>query len=246
MKFLKPFWRYYGGKFRAAPRYPKPTESTIIEPFAGAAGYSLRYYQRNVILVETYSTIAEMWRYLIAVSPDEIRRVPFVDHVDDLPSWVPAGARYLVGFSMNSASVAPCRQLSSGKIKLRQMGRNFEGWGEGMRERVATQVDMIRHWKIIEGDYTQAPPVSATWFVDPPYSGAAGRHYKHASVDYPHLGRWCRERAGQVIVCENDGADWLPFEPFGVFKAGVTRKGIGDKGSREAMWYRDSAAAKAA
>jgi len=39
---LRPFWRYYGGKFRAAPRYPTPTHKTIVEPFAGAAGYSLR------------------------------------------------------------------------------------------------------------------------------------------------------------------------------------------------------------
>lgn len=41
-KALKPFWRYYGGKYRAAPRYPVPLHRTIVEPFAGAAGYSLR------------------------------------------------------------------------------------------------------------------------------------------------------------------------------------------------------------
>jgi hypothetical protein len=32
---LRPFWRYYGGKWRAAPRYPAPRYDTIIEPFAG-------------------------------------------------------------------------------------------------------------------------------------------------------------------------------------------------------------------
>ena len=39
---LKPFWRYYGGKYRAAPAYPPPRLGTIVEPFAGSAGYSLR------------------------------------------------------------------------------------------------------------------------------------------------------------------------------------------------------------
>jgi len=40
---LRPFWRYYGGKWRAAPRYPAPRHDLIIEPFAGAAGYAMRY-----------------------------------------------------------------------------------------------------------------------------------------------------------------------------------------------------------
>lgn len=233
IKFLKPFWNYYGGKFRDAPRYPAPVESTIVEPFAGAAGYGLRHYQRNVILVEKYPVIAEMWRYLIAVSAAEVRRIPLVDSVNDLPSWVPAGARYLIGFCMNDACTEPRTSLSAGRIKLRQMGRKFQGWGEGRRERVASQVDKIRHWKIVEGDYTQAPDVRATWFIDPPYSGPAGRYYKHREVDYEALGEWCHTRNSHVIVCENEGADWLPFQPFSVF-----RQSVNGGRSREMAWER--------
>lgn len=69
---LKPFWRYYGGKWRAAPRYPKPEFSRIVEPFAGAAGYSMRYPSRQVILVEKHPIIAEIWRWLIAARESEI------------------------------------------------------------------------------------------------------------------------------------------------------------------------------
>jgi len=229
---LKPFWRYFGGKFRAASRYPKPLHRTIVEPFAGAAGYSLRYPDLNVILVERYAVVAEMWRYLIAVKPDEVRRIPCVEHVDDLPSWVPPGGRWLVGFTMNAATDYPCKRLSAGRIKLRSMGRIFEGWSEAQRERVASQVESIRHWRIIEGEYTDAPSVEATWFVDPPYVNMT-RTYKHGNdtIDYRALGAWCRVRHGQTIVCENEGANWLPFRTFATLKPGVN-----GHGSREVIW----------
>ena len=222
---LKPFWRYYGGKWRAAPRYPAPLYDTIVEPFAGAAGYSLRYPDRKVVLVERYAIVAEIWRYLIGVSAAEVRRIPLVEAVADLPPWVPQGGRYLVGFAMNAAVVSPRATLSSGRKRLRSMGCIFEGWSEAQRERVATQVDRIRHWRIIEGDYSAAPDTTASWFIDPPYNNKAGSYYVHAAIDYRALGGWCLDRSGQVIVCENEGATWLPFKPFATFKAGLNGSG---------------------
>ena len=40
--------------------------------------------------------------------------------------------------------------------------------------------------------------------------------YKETSknIDFEHLGNWCKERLGEVIVCESDNANWLPFETF--------------------------------
>jgi len=231
---LKPFWRYYGGKWRAAPRYPAPLHGTIVEPFAGAAGYAMRYPDRRVVLVEKYAVVAEMWRYLIGVTEAEVRRIPLVEAVADLPAWVPAGGRYLVGFTMNAAVTSPRRVLSAGSKRLREMGRTFEGWSENQRERVASQVSQIRHWKIIEGDYTAAPDApAATWFVDPPYNNAAGAHYIHSALDYRALASWCLTRPGQLIVCENEGANWLPFQPLATFKAGVN-----GKGSHEVIYHR--------
>lgn len=231
---LRPFWRYYGGKWRAAPRYPRPSFSRLVEPFAGAAGYALRYPDLEVTLIEKYPVVAEIWRYLIGVSSAEVLRIPCVDSVDDLPAWVPQGARWLVGFAMNAANASPCRNISSGRLKLRSLGRRFEGWSEAQRERVAHQVDRIRHWRIVEGDFTQAPDIEATWFVDPPYRGRAGSYYVHHALDYSALGAWCRARRGQVLVCENAGADWLPFQPFARLKAGVN-----GNGSDEVLWERE-------
>jgi hypothetical protein len=230
---LRPFWRYYGGKWRAARRgvYPAPRFRTIIEPFAGAAGYSLRYGRGcDVILIEKYPTVAAMWRYLITADPDEIRAIPCVDNVDNLPLWVPQAARWLVGFSMNSAASTPRRSLSAGRRMLRARHRQFEGWTEAMRERVALQVQVIRHWQIIEGDYSLAPDVEATWFIDPPYQGA-GRHYVHGDrgIDYAKLAMWCRARRGQPIVCEQSGATWLPFRQVAMARS---MRGA----SAETMW----------
>jgi hypothetical protein len=131
---------------------------------------------------------------------------------------------------VTTATTSPRKSLSAGCVKLRAMGRRFQGWCPAQRERVASQLHLIRHWQIIEGDYTAAPHVTATWFVDPPYV-AMGHHYIHSQVDYSALGTWCRERGGQVIVCEASGADWLPFRPFWVVKAGPAR-GM----SQEAIW----------
>jgi hypothetical protein len=88
-----PFFTYFGGKFRSAPYYPCATYRTIIEPFAKSAGYSMRYNDRNIILVEKYHVLAEMWRFLIGAKPEDILRIPTVEHVDDLPKDTPEGAR---------------------------------------------------------------------------------------------------------------------------------------------------------
>lgn len=236
MASLRPFWKYYGGKWRAAPKYPSPMFQTIVEPFAGAAGYSLRYPHLRVILIEKYAVIAEMWRYLIGVSESEFRLIPTVDAVADLPVWVPAGGRALVGFAMNTASTRPCRVLSSGQRQSREAGRRMAGWSEFRRDVLAAQLQYIRHWRIIEGDFSDAPDQPATYFVDPPYVGM-GFPYAHSEIDYESLAGWCRSRKGQVLVCENDGADWLPFQPFAVFKQGTSGNGAGAAaGSKEVLW----------
>jgi 16S rRNA G966 N2-methylase RsmD len=110
-------------------------------------------------------------------------------------------------------------------------------WGERVRETIAAQVEKIRHWQLIEGDYSQCVlDGPATWFIDPPYQ-LAGKHYRHGSsdIDFAALAAWCRTREGQVIVCENEGADWLPFEPLDAVK--TTRAG---RRSREVVWLFES------
>ncbi len=225
----RPMMNYYGGKWRAAPRYPKPEHDTIVEPFAGGAGYSLRYPDRNVVLVERDPEVAATWRYLIGVSPEEIRGLPLLEpgqHIDDFFPALTKDQRRLVGWWLSSGISAPRRTLTN-SVATRNGKSN---WRAVIRERIATQVGRIRHWRIIEGDYTSAPDIDATWFVDPPYIDK-GKHYRFGSddIDYAALGEWCQGLRGQVMVCENEGADWLPFRAFGGIKS---LRGV----SKEVVW----------
>jgi len=213
---LKPFFLYFGAKWRGAPHYPVPDHDTIVEPFAGAAGYATRFPDRQVILVDRFPAIVKTWEYMIQTPESEILALPDVvagTTVDDYD--LPEGARCLIGWWLNHGSSSPRKSMSSWG---RQCPDSF--WGQMIRERIARQLHAIRHWKVIQGDYSDAPDVNATWCIDPPYQDA-GRNYKFGSstLDYQELGEWCRTRRGQVIVCENEGAHWLPFSPLFLAKS---------------------------
>jgi hypothetical protein len=107
-------------------------------------------------------------------------------------------------------------------------------WGAEVRDRIASQQPAVRHWRVMQASYADIPNGEVTWFVDPPYSTPAGRHYPLHDVDYGALGAWCSERKGQVIACEQEGADWLPFRHFRDIKANESSRG--GKVSREVVW----------
>jgi hypothetical protein len=147
-------------------------------------------------------------------------------------------ANYLIGWAMNAAAAAPCHSPSKWmRTQMEQGDVSAQFWGEAKRERIAQNVERIRHWRLIEGDYTDAPDVLATWYVDPPYA-EAGKHYSTRFSDYEGLAAWCRERKGQTMVCENVGATWLPFRPYINIKANEGKHG--GKVSREAIWEQNT------
>ena len=229
---IRPFFGYYGGKWRDAPKhYPAPEHPVIVEPFAGSAGYALRYPDRKVVLCERDPVLASVWRYLLRVSPQEILAIPDLPEdgsVNDLA--IPQEARWLVGFWLNRATTSPRRTPSRW---MRDHIRPGCFWGDRVRCTIASQLGAIRHWVLHEGDYADCNiSGSGTWFIDPPYQ-RAGRHYRFGpdQIDYKELAAWCLSRPGQVIVCENHGADWLPFQSLSEVK--TTRAG---RRSREVVW----------
>jgi hypothetical protein len=235
---VNPFFSYFGGKHALAKRYPKPLHRTIVEPFAGSAGYSTRHWPAQVVLIEKSPRIAAIWRYLIAATPREILALPDVaegQRVEELT--VCDEARWLIGLNIQFALGRPPSCSST-------LGHD---WGRARRARIAAQLARIRHWTVIEGDYSQAPDIEATWFIDPPYEPylvEGGRLLRlnqydtecnAKQINFTKLGAWCRSRRGQVMVCEGPGARWLPFRPF-LEISGAHRE------STEVIWTNDAEA----
>ena len=227
---IRPFFSFYGGKWRDTPKcYPPPLFDTIREPFAGSAGYSLRFPDRRVELSDVDPVIVGVWDYLIKASELELRVLPDVPiggTVDELE--VCQEARWLIGFWLNKGASRPRKSPSSW---MRSGVRPGSFWGPRVRDTIASQVRHIRHWKVRECSYDDLDDATSTWFIDPPYQ-RAGKHYVYGSrgIDYRALGEWCMSRKGQIVVCENDGATWLPFEPIACVKTSRANR------SNEAIW----------
>ncbi len=231
---LRPFWTFFGGKWRLAPHYPKPLHDIIIEPFAGAAGYSLRYAERHVILIEKDPLIAGIWGWLTSTNADEVNalpRLPASGRLDDV-EWPCKEARNLAGFWITRGAAHPNASASAWMRDPRYIQWS---WGKMAIKRIASQVDRIKHWIIVQEDYSVWPNMTATWFIDPPYI-RAGTRYRYGSqkLNFSELSVYCQSRKGQVLVCEQEGADWLPFQSFRLSKANESVNG--GKISAEVLW----------
>lgn len=235
-KRLRPFFSFYGSKFRLAAKYPAPKYDTIIEPFAGSAQYATLYPHKKVRLIEKDPVIVAVWRYLICVPQNELMRLPMLlpgQTIDELD--ICQEAKYLIGFWCNRASAQPHNAPSRWMLNPHTRGNC---WDEVSRERISSQLPYIRHWTIDEGDYFEADNQHrATWFIDPPYQ-TTGRHYRFSEIDYNHLSAFCQSRYGQTIVCELSNATWLPFQPLSNIT--VARGRYGTKVNREGVWVNEN------
>jgi site-specific DNA-adenine methylase len=234
---MRPMFSYMGAKWRIAKKYGAPVTRLVIEPFAGSACYSLYWNAPKVLLYDLNPVIDGIWKYLIKAKESEINKLPIdFQNVDDLK--IPQEAKWLIGFWITKGNVCPSKTRSAWARQYRNSG-DCKVWGEAARSRIAQQVRNIRDWKSFCADYRECPDVDADWFIDPPYI-IAGKHYPCSNIDYTILAKFCLERKGRVTVCENDGANWLPFETFIVARAMTGKKGV--RTSRESVFQIEEAA----
>lgn len=196
---------YYGSKSKIVDCYPKPKHGKIIEPFAGSARYSLKYFDREVLLVDKYEVIVRIWKYLQQCSVGDIKKLPEpkTGETIDRNDFDCIEQAWLMGFLVQMGVNSPRLTVS------RFAEKNIKT----QKENIAEQLFKIRHWEIKLGSYDEIENQEATWFIDPPYE-YGGKYYIENKIDYIFLGEWCKERKGQTIVCENTKARWLQFMPM--------------------------------
>lgn len=204
---MKPFFSYLGSKSKLAEQYPKPSNDIIIEPFCGSAAYSLLHYQKDVRLSDINPSVITAWEYLLNASSKDILSLPILKPKEHIQGYnLSEGERALIGFNL-------CR----GKSQPRKTGHGFNSWTEKRRQYIAENLHKIKHWKIQLMDYSEIPNEIATYFIDPPYEKVqqtTSEKYSHWRIDYSKLKDWCLSRRGEIIVCENADAEWLPFKYF--------------------------------
>lgn len=196
---------YYGSKSKIVDYYPTPKHDKIIEPFAGSARYSLKYFEKDVLLVDKYEVIVRIWHYLQKCSPQDIMSLPEPKlgekiNRDDFDCIEQA---WLMGFLVQQGVNAP-------RLTVTKYAE------DGIRTRkknIAQQLYKIKHWKIRLDDYCNIENEKVTWFIDPPYQFGGEWYVKNnKKINYDGLAEWSKSRLGQIIVCENSKANWLPFK----------------------------------
>jgi len=213
---------YYGRKKQIAKYYPKPNYSVIIEPFAGAAAYSLfdTNWQRQVILNERDEKVYQIWDWLInSATEREIKNLPELQVGEKSSEFLHiVHAATKMAFHFKTIKVTPV------------LARNWEI----SRRFFLRDLHKIKHWQIYNKDYSEIENIEGTWFIDPPYMGDSGMGYRYNSkmLDYEALARWALSRKGEIIFCEGNDADYLPFRPL------LELKGVAGKTSKEKIFYK--------
>ena len=223
MKAIGPLFPYFGAKWRSAKHYPVPQHNRIVELFAGGGGYSLNHYEREVDLYDASPHVAAAWKFLLDASVQPHRILDLVSPVRSVAE-VPVEAQALVGFWLIPGSAVPKRTASSRANPDSLVYFAGSVWSPKTRARLATQVTKVCHWTFLQRDWREASAslldaAPCTVFVDPPYQ-VKGVYYagsRWSSEDYRALADRCtalKAVGHQVIVCERQGADWLPFAPL--------------------------------
>ncbi len=234
-----PLFKWFGSKWSSAKHYPPPIHDTVIEPFAGGAGYALRHHERNVILAERDIHVRRLWWWLIGQAKEsDIRELPIniPEGTDIRELGLSLGQCLLIKSWQRTNNVGNCWTVSS-------WGNKSGQWTANTRARVAGEFHHVKHWKCVEDGMSllTEPRSPSTWFVDPPYQH--NYQYRSPPLDYTQLASAVDQLPGQIIVCEavcqktDARPDWLPFSDFR--RTVTSRRKVSDNHhSRELVYVR--------
>ena len=210
---IGPLFKWFGSKWQSAKRYPEPMHETIVELFAGSAGYSLNYCDRNVVLWENDPNLKALWKWLINSATDrDILEIPLNVPIgtDIRTIGLNKGQELLLKHWQRTNNVGDCWTISP--------WGNLPGqWTENTRSRVSSEVYAVRHWKFLNpASRTDWP---STWFIDPPYLYNYRYRKSSSGFNFDSLASFVQtiHSRSLIIVCEavckKTGRipDYLPF-----------------------------------
>lgn len=238
-----PLFKWFGSKWQGAKYYPAPHGGKIIEPFAGGAGYSLRYNCSSVKIAELDPHISELWAWLICEATEEsVMEIPVDIPVGLDIRFIPmsSGQKLLLKNWQRTNNVGNCWTISP-------WGNMPGQWTESTRRRVSKDIGCVKGWEssqdgfaLLESALRDDPQI--TWFIDPPYLFNY-RYRMKEEFDYDRLSSAVAQLKGQVIVCEaicpktNQVPDYLEFEFFR--KSVTSRRAEGNNvHSKELIYHR--------
>lgn len=182
-------WSYFGAKLRIVSHYPKPVYNTIIEPFAGSAPYSVKYFENDVYLYDKYPVIIGIWDYLKQCSIGDIMslKCPARGTILNYDGYDCDAQRHLIGFMIARVQRTPANTVTTFGLE------RFDA----DKKRIAANLFKIRHFKTAVASYEQTKSGIATRFIDAPYQ-VGGETYKfnNKRIDFNHLGLWAQEQEG--------------------------------------------------
>lgn len=207
-----PLFKWFGSKWQSAKRYPEPRFDIIIEPYAGGAGYSLNYCDRQVRIYDNDPHLCRLWPWLInEATPAAIAEIPLGLPVgtDIRTIGLSEGQALLLKHWQRTNNVGDCWTVSP-------WGHMPGQWTASTRARLQEDVLKVKHWQ-----WGLKGRGRATIFIDPPYLYNY-RYRKGRQFDFEKLAfrvRRLQSLGCQVIACEavcpKTGAvpDYLPFVP---------------------------------
>ena len=209
---LRPFVKFFGSKWRLSKLYPVPRFNCIIEPFAGGANYAMHHilhgFTGKVILNDADVRICNLWNYLKNATKQDILDLPLLQDkevgTDIFSLGLPEGASELI-IRWQRMGINRCSTVSAWNGKTGQ-------WDASIRKTIADNVHLLRDIEVSNLSFADMQNIECCWFIDPPYQSNIVK-YEASSVplNYSVLSDWCKQRNGQIIVCEQSPADWLPF-----------------------------------
>ena len=132
-----PLFKWFGSKWLSAKTLPPPIHDSIIEPFAGSAGYALRHARHQVLVCETDPHVHALWTWIVReATEDAIRAIPVSvpEGTDIRTLGLSAGQALLLKTWQRTNNVGDCWTVSPWGNKPGQ-------WTANTRARVAADED---------------------------------------------------------------------------------------------------------